>query len=180
MKSAPLSCFCLRKEMSASMLRQEMWPWRAGDGDGELVAEFVTDELHKLGGVVQVAARACPAERQVAAEGEDVVDTVIEVVLELALDFLARVAHAGEVRDADGAESLDAVKNFNVLADVRAAGAVGAGNVVGLHGDELFQHAALAAQFFHPFIGLRGKNLKAECHALVENICDFHLFLLSI
>ena len=42
---------------------------RAGHGDGELVAKLLPDELHQLGGIVQVAAGAGPAKGQVAAKG---------------------------------------------------------------------------------------------------------------
>jgi len=50
---------------------------RAGHGDGELIAELLTDELHQLGGIVQIAAGAFPAEGQVAAQGQHMVDAVI-------------------------------------------------------------------------------------------------------
>ena len=47
---------------------------RACDRDSELVAELLADELDKLGRVVQIAVRAGPAEGQVAAQGEHMVD----------------------------------------------------------------------------------------------------------
>src|SRR5699024_7159809 len=72
---------------------------RAGHAYGELVAELIAHEFHQLGGIVQVSAGAGPAERQVAAQGEDVVYAVVKIVAELLAHALARVAYAGEVRE---------------------------------------------------------------------------------
>ena len=43
---------------------------RAGDCDGELVTEFLADELDQLGRIVQISAGSGPADREVAAQGK--------------------------------------------------------------------------------------------------------------
>ena len=60
--------------MSASMTAaRDVAFRRTRNRDGELVAEFLTDELDQLGCIVQVAVRAGPAERKVAAQREHMV-----------------------------------------------------------------------------------------------------------
>ena len=152
MKSAPLSCFCFRKALDMAL-------GRACDRDGELVAELLADELDKLGRVVQIAVRAGPAEGQVAAQGEHMVDAVVKVGLQLFPDIFLGVADAGEVRHRGAlAVLLDLVQNLQILADVGAAGAVGTGNIVGLKGVELVQNSVLAAQLFHAHVRLGRDN----------------------
>ena len=147
----------------------------AGHGDGKLVAELLADKLHQLGGVVQVAAGAGPAEGQVAPEGQHVVNAVVQVVLQLLTDAVLGVAHAGEVGDGGAlAVLLDLVQHLQVLAHVGAAGAVGAGDVVGVQGVELLQHAALAAQLLHAHVGLGGEHLKGKCRSLFKNLSNAH------
>ena len=144
-------------------------------GDGELVAELLTDELDKLGGVMQVAAGAGPAEGEVAAQGEHMVDAVVKVGLELLLDAFLGIADAGEVGHAGALAVLDdLVEDFKVLADIRAARAVGAGDVVGIQGVELLQHAALAAELFHADIGLRGEHFKGKRVAMFHDFSNIH------
>ena len=152
---------------------------RARDRDGELVAELLADELDKLGGIVQITVRAGPAEGQIAAQGEHMVNAVIQIGLELFLDIFLGVADAGEVGDGDGlAVFLDLVQNFQVLADVGAAGAVGTGDVIGLQGIELVQNSILAAQLFHAHVRLGREYLKRECAALVQDIHNRHTIYL--
>ena len=90
-------------------------------------------------------------------------------------DALLGVADAGEVGDGRAlAVGLDLLEDFKVLADIAAACAVGAGDVVGVQRVELFQHAAFAAQLFHADVGLRGEYLERECVALFKNISYAH------
>ena len=148
---------------------------RACDRDGELVAELLADELDKLGRVVQIAVRAGPAEGQVAAQGEHMVDAVVKVGLQLFPDIFLGVADAGEVRHRGAlAVLLDLVQNLQVLADVGAAGAVGTGNIVGLKGVELVQNSVLAAQLFHAHVRLGRENLEGECRSLFINVRYAH------
>ena len=134
---------------------------RARDRDGELVAELLADELDKLGGIVQIAVGTRPAEGQVAAQRQHMVDAVIKIGLQLGSDVFFRVADAGEMRHRlTLAVGPDLVEHFQVLAHVRAARAVGTGNVVGVQGIQLFQHAARAAKLFHTRVGLRRENLE--------------------
>jgi hypothetical protein len=136
----------------------------AGHSDGELVAEFLAHKLHQLGGVVQVAAGAGPAEGQVATERQHMIDAVIQIGLELLLDAFTGVADAGEVSDGGAfAVLLDLVQNFQVLAHVGAARAVGAGDIVGIQGIQLLQHAAGAAQLLHANVRLGGEHFKGKC-----------------
>ena len=148
---------------------------RACDRDGELVAELLADELDKLSRVVQIAVRAGPAEGQVAAQGEHMVNAVIQIGLELFLDIFLGVADAGEVRHRGAlAVLLDLVQNFQVLADVGAAGAVGTGNIVRLKGVEFVQNSVLAAQLFHAHVCLGRENLEGECCSLFVDVCYAH------
>ncbi len=150
---------------------------RAGHGDGKLVAELLADELDELGGVVQIAAGAGPAEGQVAPQGQHVVDAMVQIGLQLLLDAFLGVADAGEVGHADGLAVLgDLVQNLQVLAHVGAAGAVGAGNVVGIQGVQLLQHATLTAQLLHAHVGLGGEDLEGESGTLVHDIHNRHKF----
>ena len=147
----------------------------ACDSDGELVAELLADELHQLGGIVQVAVRAGPAKGDVAAEREHVVDTVVQIGLELVLDAFLGVGHAGEVRHGGAlAVGLDLLQDLKVLADVRAASAVGAGDVIRIERIELLKHAALAAQLLHANVRLRGEDFKGKCVALFHDLCYIH------
>ena len=132
-----------------------------GNGDGELVAELLTDELDQLGGVVKIAARALPAERQIAAQGEDVVDAVVQIGLELITDAFLGVADAGEVGHGDRlGVLLHVLQDLEVQTDVAAAGTVGAGDVIGIQGVQLFQNAAFTAELLHALLGLRGEDFK--------------------
>ena len=152
---------------------------RACDRDGELVAELLADELDKLGCVVQIAVRAGPAEGQVAAQGEHMVDAVVKVSLQLFPDVFLGVADAGEVGHRGAlAVGLDLLQDLKVLADIGAACAVGAGDVVRVQGVQLFQHTALAAQLFHADVGLGGEYLKRECIALLHDFSYAHGFCL--
>ena len=147
----------------------------AGHGDGELLAELRPHELDKLGGVVQVAAGAGPAEGQVAPQGQHVVDAVVQIGLELVLHALPGVADAGEVGDGDALAVLgNLVKDLQVLAHVGPARAVGAGDVVGVQGVELLQHAARAAQLLHAGVGLGGEHLKGKRGSLFKNVGYAH------
>ena len=147
----------------------------AGHGDGELVAELLAHELHQLGGVVQVAAGAGPAEGQVAPEGQHVVDAVIQVGLELLLDALTGIADAGEVGDRGAlAVLLDLVQHFQVLAHVGAAGAIGAGNVIRVQCVQLLQDAARAAQLLHARVGLGGEHFEGKRCSLFKNVGYAH------
>ena len=148
---------------------------RACDRDGELVAELLADELDKLSRVVQIAVRAGPAEGQVAAQSKHMVDAMVKVSLQLFLDVFLGVADAGEVGDGDGlAVFLDLVQNFQVLADVGAAGAVGTGDVIGLQGIELVQNSILAAQLFHAHVRLGREDLKGESRSFFVDVCYAH------
>ena len=124
---------------------------------------------------MEIAAGAGPAEGQVSPQGQHVVDAVTQVVLELLLDALAGVADAGEVGDGGAlAVLLDLVQNLQVLAHVGAARAVGAGDVVGVQGVELLQHAARAAQLLHAGVGLGGEHLKGKRGSLFKNVGYAH------
>ena len=148
---------------------------RASDRDGELVTELFADELDQLGGIVQVAVGAGPAEGQVAAQGEHVVDAVIQIGLQLFLDVFLGVADAGEVGNRGAlAILLDLVQNFQILADVGAAGAVSTGNIVRLKGVEFVQNSVLAAQLFHAHVRLGRENLEGECCSLFVDVCYAH------
>ena len=111
----------------------------------------------------------------IAAQGEHMVNAVIQIGLELFLDIFLGVADAGEVGDGDGlAVFLDLVQNFQVLADVGAAGAVGTGNIVRLKGVEFVQNSVLAAQLFHAHVRLGRENLEGECCSLFVDVCYAH------
>ena len=130
---------------------------------------------------MQVAVRAGPAEGQVAAQREHVVDAMVKVSLELFLDVFLGIADAGEVGDRSAlAVLLDLVQNFKVLADVRSACAVGAGDVVGVQRVELFQHAAFAAQFFHADVGLGREYLKRKGSSVFIDLSNAHFCLQNI
>ena len=148
---------------------------RACDRDGELVSKLLADELHKLGRIVKVAVRARPAEGKVSPQREHMVNAVIEIGLELFLDISLGIADAGEMRDRGAfAVFFDLVKHLEVLADVRAARAVGAGDVVGVQRVELFEHAALAAQLFHAHIGLWREDFKRKSSSFLINFRNAH------
>ena len=148
---------------------------RTGHGDGELVTELLTDKLHQLSGIVQVAAGAFPAEGQVAAQSQHMVDAVIQIVLQLLTDAFLGVADAGKVSDGRAlAVLLDLVQNLQIFAHVGAARAVGAGDVVGVQGVQLVQDAVLAAQLLHADVGLGGEHLKGKCSSLAENVLHAH------
>ena len=147
--------------------------------DGELVAEFLPDKLDQLGGVVQIAAGSLPAEGQVAAQCQHVVDAVVQIGLELITDALLGIADAGEVGHGDAlAVVLDLFQDLKIFADIAAACAVGAGDVVRVQGVQLFQHAALSAQLFHADVGLWGEYLKRKCIALLHDFSYTHGFCL--
>ena len=154
---------------------------RASDRDGELVTELFADELDQLGGIVQVAVGAGPAEGQVAAEREHVVDAVIQVGLKLFLDVFLGVADAGEVGDRGGLAVLDdLVEDFEVFTDVGAAGTVSTGDVVGVQCVQLFQDAVLAAQLFHADIRLGREDLERESGSLFIDFSNAHICLQKI
>ena len=154
---------------------------RASDRDGELVTELFADELDQLGGIVQVAVGAGPAEGQVAAEREHVVDAVIQVGLKLFLDVFLGVADAGEVGNRGGLAVLDdLVEDFEVFTDVGAAGAVSTGDVVGVQRVQLFQDAVLAAQLFHADIRLGWEDLERESGSLFIDFSNAHICLQKI
>ena len=124
---------------------------------------------------MKIAVCAGPAERQVAAQREHMVNAVVQIGLQLFLDVLLGAADAGEVGDRRAfAVFLDLVENFQILADVGAACAVGAGNVVGVQGVELFQHTAFAAQLFHAGVSLRGEYLKGKCRSFFVDFSNAH------
>ena len=113
---------------------------------------------------MQVAAGSGPAEGQVTPERQHMIDAVIQIGLELLLDAFTGVADAGEVSDGGAfAVLLDLVQNFQVLAHVGAARAVGAGDIVGIQGVQLLQHAAGAAQLLHANVRLGGEHFKGKC-----------------
>ena len=126
-----------------------------------------------LGGVVQVAVGAGPAEGDVAAQGEHVIDAVIQIGLQLLLDSLLGVGHAGEVGHRDGlAVLLDLVEHLEVLADVGSAGAVGAGNIIGVQLVQVVQHAAFGAELFHAGVRLGREHLKRKRHAVLQDFSN--------
>ena len=95
--------------------------------------------------------------------------------LELVLDAFLGVGHAGEVRHGGAlAVGLDLLQDLKVLADVRAASAVGAGDVIRVERIELLKHAALAAQLLHANVRLRGEDFKGKCVALFHDLCYIH------
>ena len=111
----------------------------------------------------------------IAAQGEHMVDAVVKVGLQLFPDIFLGVADAGEVRHRGAlAVLLDLVQNFQVLADVGAAGAVGTGNIVGLKGVELVQNSVLAAQLFHAHVRLGREDLKGESRSFFVDVCYAH------
>ena len=148
---------------------------RTRDRDGELVSKLLADELHKLGRIVKVAVRARPAERKVSPQREHMVNAVVEIGLELFLDISLGIADAGKMGDWGAlAVFFDLVKHLEVLADVRAARAVGAGDVVWVQRVELFEHAALAAQLFHAHIGLWREDFKRKSSSFLINFRNAH------
>ena len=79
--------------------------------------------LHQLRGVLVLAAGVGAVRRRVAAEGEDVLDAVVGVVVEQLGDVGPGVAHAGEVRH--GRERLLAVDAGDDVAGALAGAARG-------------------------------------------------------
>ena len=109
------------------------------------------------------------------------VDAVVKVGLKLFLDVFLGIADAGEMGNGRAlAVLLDLVQNFQVLADVGAACAIGAGNVIGIQGVELFQHAAFAAQFFHADVGFGREHLKGEGGSVFIDLSNAHFCLQNI
>ena len=154
---------------------------RAGNCDAELLAKLLADELHQLRCVMQVTAGTGPAEGQVATQSQHMVDAVIQVGLQLLLDAFLGVADAGEVGHAGAlAVSDDLVQHFQVLAYIGTTGAVGAGDVIGVQGVELFQHAALTAELFHTHVRLGGEYFKGKCAALFHDLRYIHSFSLCL
>ena len=134
---------------------------RTGDRNRELVTVLLADELDKLGRIMQVSARTGPADREVAAQGKHVVDSVLKIGVELLPDTLFCVSDAGEVSQRDSFSVLfDFVENFEVLAYIGPARSVGAGNIVGSQFIELVQNTSRAAQFFHSLVCFRREYLK--------------------
>ena len=125
------------------------------------ITELLADKADQLSGIVQVSARTGPADREVAAQGKHVVDSVIKIRVELLPDSLFCVSDTGEMSQRDClAVLLDFVENFEVLSYICPACSVGAGNIVGPQFIELIKNAARAAQFFHSLISLWGEYLK--------------------
>ena len=145
----------------------------AGYGNGELVAELLPDELHQLGGVVQVAAGAGPAEGEVAAQGEHMVDAVVKVGLELLLDALLGIADAGEVRGRQAPAAFrHPAQNLQILSHIRAAGTVGAGDRIRAQRIQLGKDAA--AQLLHTRVSPGRKHLEAEGVVPVQRVYHRH------
>ena len=89
-------------------------------------------------------------------EREDVVYAVCKIVRQLLLDTFLGISDAGEVSYRSALSIFcDLGKYLEVLADVSAARTVSAGNVIGIHGVEVFQNTTLTAEFFHSLIRLR-------------------------
>ena len=138
---------------------------RTGDRNRELVTVLLADELDKLGRIMQVSACAGPADREVAAQGKHVVDSVLKIGVELLPDALFCVSDASKMSQRDCLwDSLsvlfDFVENFEVLAYICPARSVGAGNIVGSQFIELVQNTSRAAQFFHSLVCFRWEYLK--------------------
>ena len=103
------------------------------------------------------------------------VNAVVQVGLQLLFDAFLGVADAGEVGHRDAlAIGLDLLQDFQVFAHVGTASAIGAGNVVGIQGVQLIQHAALTTQLFHAYVCLGGEDLKRERVAGFQNVRNAH------
>ena len=74
----------------------------------------------------------------------------------------------------------DLVEDFEVLADVGAAGAVGTGDVVGVQRVQLFEDAALTAQLFHADIRLGREHLERESGSVFIDFSNAHICLQKI
>ena len=148
---------------------------RTGHRNGELIAELLAHKLHQLGSIVQIAAGALPAEGQIAAQSQHMVDAMGQVVVQLLLDALPGVADAGEVSDRRAfAVLLNLVQNFQILTHISTARAVGAGDVVGIQRIQLLQHAAFPAQLFHTRVRLGGEHLKGKGGSFFKNVGYAH------
>lgn len=124
----------------------------------EVVGGFLADELDQVAGVAQLAAGHAHARRQVAAQGDDALDTGGLVLGQQGAQFGLGVADAGQVR---GGWHLHFV--FQLQHGVqgavagRAAGTVGAGEEVRVVAGQL---AGDAHQFFVAGVGLGGEELE--------------------
>jgi hypothetical protein len=141
-----------------------------GDLDVEALAVFPAQEGHQL---IRVAEGAEPAAahagRHVAAQRDDAMDALADVVLDDAADLGLVGADAGQVRgglDALGAEPVHGLEG--ALAG-GAAGAVGAGEVCRADRVEL-GHGAF--QLLHALGGLGRKQLEAEGAVVVAGVHD--------
>ena len=150
---------------------------RACHADGKAAAEFVPDKGDKLRCVVQIAARAGPAEGKVAAQSKHMVDAVVQVGLQLFTDAVLRVADTGKMRHGDTTSvCADFPNDFQIFSDVGAACAIGARDVVRVERVELFEDSVFTAELVHPDIGFGREDLKRERVALLHSFRNSHNF----
>ena len=117
------------------------------------------DQLHQLGGVTQVAGMA-HARGQVAAQGDDATAADGPIQLEQLAEFLAGAAHARQVRRGLQLVVLEQVAHgLGGVAQRRAAGAEGAGHVLGRM---RLEPAHRAVQLGALFVGLGRVELQAD------------------
>ena len=142
-------------------------------GDSKLIAEFIANEFYKFGCIAQITTGTCPAKRQIAAKSEDIVYTVVKIILQLLTDTLTGIADASEMSYGITSLCFYSIQNGHLQTDVGTACAVSAGDIVGLHGHQLIQNATFTKKSFRSLFGLRGKQLKRECHTFFHDIGNF-------